>query len=89
MENVAEESHKTKKVREKLKRHLDQIERQVTKKALEQKTSEIHRWIARHALQRVPLKNKEIALFDENQNVASVSQRIRKLSMKLQKTFEN
>jgi len=85
--SLAEESPKTQKVREKLMSRLAGIERQVTKKALEKKTHEIHRWIARHAPNRVPLKCKNIALFDENQNVAGVSAKVRKLSLKLQKTL--
>ena len=79
---VAPESRKTRKTREKLIRHWDSVERQVTPEALKESTDEIHRWIARHAHQRVPLKAK-IALFDENQNAAGVSQRIATIAKKL------
>ena len=73
---IAEESSKTRKAREKLKRQLETIDRQMTPQALEQKTIEIHRWIARHAQHRIVLRNKEICLFDENQNTAKLSARV-------------
>ena len=79
---MAPESRKTRKTREKLLRHWDNVERKVTPEALRESTDEIHRWIARHAHQRVPLKAK-IALFDENQNAAKVSQRIATIAKKL------
>ena len=81
----AEESYKTKKVREKLKKHLAKIDSQITQQELNRKISEIHRWISRHALSRVSLKNKSISLFDENQNTAKSSQRIIGLISELQK----
>ena len=48
----------------------------MTSQALRQKSLEIHRWIARHAAERVVLKSKSISLFDENQNTAKLSQKI-------------
>lgn len=82
---LAEESEKTKRARQKLKRRLEMIEQQVTPKALEKKSIEIHRWIARHAAQRVVLRTKAISLFDENKNTAETSRRIAKLAETLQK----
>lgn len=75
-QTIAEESKKTRKAREKLKKQLDDFERQLTPQALEKKTIEIHRWIARHAHHRIVLKNKNICLFDENQNTAKLSTRV-------------
>ena len=72
----AEESLKTKRAREKLKKQFNELETRITPEALKEKTVEIHRWIARHAHHRVVLKNKNISLFDENQNAAKLSQRI-------------
>jgi len=82
---LAEESEKTKKAREKLKRRLMELEKKVTDQALERKNMEIHRWIARHAPQRVVLRTKTISLFDENKNTAEISRRISKVVMQLQK----
>ncbi len=76
----AQESLKTRKAREKLKRQLESIDKKITPQALEKKTIEIHRWIARHASQRVVLRSKAISLFDENQNAAKLSQRIAALA---------
>lgn len=80
---IAEESSKTKKVREKLKRHLQKIDDEVTPQALSRKITEIHKWISRHAMQRVTLKSKSISLFDENQNTAEISQKIAVFTLKL------
>jgi hypothetical protein len=73
---IAEESSKTRKAREKLKKQLDANDKKITPQALEKKSIEIHRWIARHAQNRVVLKSKSISLFDENQNAADVSNRV-------------
>lgn len=80
---IVEESDKTRKAREKLKKHLDSIEKKITTQALKKQTIEIHRWIARHASDRVVLKDKEISLFDENQNAAKLSHRVSKLAEQL------
>lgn len=84
---IAEESSKTRKAREKLKKQLDAFEKKITPQALEKKAIEIQRWIARHASQRVPLKNKSISLFDENQNAASLSQRVSLLADQIKVEF--
>ena len=83
--SLAEESEKTKRAREKLKRRLDTIEEKVTPQELEKKSLEIHRWIARHAPHRVVLRTKAISLFDENKNTAETSGRIAKLASVIQK----
>ncbi len=73
---LAEESYKTKKAREKLRKQIEEYEKKITPQALEEKTIEIQRWIARHAQTRVVLRNKSISLFDENQNAAGSSQKV-------------
>jgi len=78
--NFAEESSKTKKAREKLKRKLEAVEKRITTQALKRKTIEIHRWIARHAQERIVLRTKAISLFDENQNAAKLSARVSHLA---------
>ena len=84
---IAEESPKTRKAREKLKKQLDAFEKKITPQALEKKAIEIQRWIARHASNRIPLKTKSISLFDENQNAADLSQRVSQLADQIQKEF--
>jgi len=81
---LARESHKTKRVREKLQKRLEEQERAITPHAIEQKIIEIHRWIARHAPYRVVLRSKNISLFDENQNTARLSRRVEAIAQKLQ-----
>jgi len=85
---LAEESLKTKKVREKLKKHLESFDQKVTAPALKKKLIEIHRWIERHASQRVILKEKSISLFDENRNAAEFSQRVGILVEKLKQDMQ-
>ena len=85
---IAEESEKTRKAREKLKRRLKDLEKKVTQQALERKNMEIHRWIARHAPGRIVLRTKAISLFDENKNTAKISQKIAHVAMQLKKELE-
>jgi hypothetical protein len=84
---IAPESAKTRRAREKLRKQFETIEKKITPKELEKKSLEIHRWIARHAHQRVILHTKTISLFDENQNTAKLSQRIIRLSQALGTNF--
>jgi len=84
---IAEESAKTQKVREKLKKHFEKLDRQVTQQELSRKVSEIHRWISRHAQQRISIKEKSFSLFDENQNTAQISQKIAALTLQLKTQF--
>lgn len=81
--NIAEESLRTKRAREKLRKRLDALDQKITPQALEEKSIEIHRWIARHAEKRVVLREKSISLFDENQNAAQLSQRIAKIAERI------
>lgn len=85
----AEESLKTKKAREKLRKEIEENQKQITPVALEKKANEIQRWIASHAANRVLLKNKTISLFDGNQNTAKTSVRISQIAERLQKELEN
>ena len=85
---IAEESPKTQKAREKLKRQFEAFDKKVTPQALEKKTIEIQRWISRHASNRVALKSKSISLFDENQNTADLSIRISQLADQIKTDFQ-
>lgn len=81
---LANESLKTKKARKKLLQRFEIMDAKITKEALDRKNIEIHRWISRHANNRIVLQNKEISLFDENQNAAEISQKISKIAEKIQ-----
>ena len=82
--SLVDESLRTKKTREKLKKHFEALDQTITPQALKRKSLEIHRWIARHASERIVLKAKSISLFDENQNTAKLSQKVSKLAGNLQ-----
>lgn len=77
---LAEETDRTTKARNKLKKRLGALDQQVTDEALEKKTDEIHRWISRHATNRVVLKKKSISLFDSNKNAAKMSAKLQKMA---------
>ncbi len=85
---IVEESEKTRKAREKLKKKLDLLERKITPQALREKVIEIHRWIALHVHERVVLQTKQIALFDENQNTAEVSRKIMLIADQISKDVD-
>ena len=79
----AKESDKTKKLREKLLARWEKQETLITDAALEVTIEKIHQWIATHSMGREVLKNKEIRLFDQNQNAARLSQKIQKIIQKI------
>jgi len=79
---IADESAKTRKARKKLQDRIDSLEKKMSPQALERKTQEISRWIARHASDRVTVK-KDISLFDKNQNPAPPSKGISKIAEEL------
>lgn len=85
---IATESEKTKRARKKLLKRHAELDKQVTKQALERKMLEIHQWIARHASHRVVLRSKTISLFDRNTNSAKVSGRIEKIAQQISMRFE-
>jgi arylamine N-acetyltransferase len=81
----AEESEQVKRARRKLKKKLAEVDNLVTPEALSRMSEEIHLWISKHIKDRIDLKDKNISLFDENQNVAKVTNRyIQKLKETLQ-----
>ncbi len=86
---TVEESAKTRKTREKLRKRLDALEKKITPQALKEKVIEIHRWIALNAGHRVLLRTKEISLFDENQNTASISRKISSIADQIQKDIDH
>ena len=86
-ETFADESLKTKKTREKLKKQSQAFDQKLTTYQIKQKNHEIHRWISCHAANRISLKSKNISLFDENQNTAALSQKVSDLITYLKETL--
>lgn len=62
----AKESPQVLKMRRKLKKQMVEEHRHVTPKALKETRRIMENWIARHQGERIDLKNKTIAVFDEN-----------------------
>lgn len=86
---IAEESAHTRKAREKLEKKIEKMEKKITPEALKKKVTEIHKWIARNAADRVILRSKSISLFDGNQNTAQTSKKILGVMEQLQKDMEH
>jgi len=80
---IAPESIKTKRAREKLRKHWQQQDQLITPAALADTVEKIHKWIASNATHRVHLKEKDIRLFDQNQNAATLSKKVEQIARKL------
>lgn len=85
---IAPESLKTKRAREKLRKQWEEQDRLITEKALAETVDKIHKWIAANAVHRVALKNKDIRLFDQNQNAALLSRKVQQFAQKIQLNLE-
>ncbi|MEI6242352.1 MAG: hypothetical protein WCP39_02980 [Chlamydiota bacterium] len=86
---LVNESAKTRKAREKLKlQHRIQDEK-ITSEALDNTTEDIRRWISKHASNRVILRDKNISLFNENQNPAKISRTIESVFQKIKKEISS
>lgn len=80
---IAPESSKTVRAREKLREHWAKQDQLITAGALAATVEKIHQWIASNSMHRIVLKNKEIRLFDQNQNAASLSRKIQSIAKKI------
>lgn len=68
----AEESPQICKARKKLEDQIKSKDKKLTYQALDRIRKSMHRWIDRYAMDRVNLRGKSIALFDENQHPAKI-----------------
>ncbi len=80
---IAPESIKTKRAREKLRKQWEEQDLLITETALADTIDKIHKWIAANATQRVPLREKDICLFDQNQNAAALSRKVQQFAQKI------
>lgn len=80
---IAPESTKTKRAREKLRKQWEHQDQFITAAALADTVDKIHKWIAANATHRIHLKEKDIRLFDQNQNAAMLSQKVQLFAQKL------
>lgn len=83
---LAEESKKTKRAREKLSKVLEEEKRKVTPESLKETVEKIHQWIADHAKERVVVK-KGIRLFNQNEDAAFMSKRVEKIRIDILNRF--
>jgi hypothetical protein len=88
LQNLCEESEKTRRAREKLRKRLKQLEQKITQDALKRKIIEIHDRISRHAPDRVPTKKNNISLFDNNQSSKEISRKVCAFREKIVSIFE-
>jgi hypothetical protein len=80
---LAPESLKTRRAREKLLKVWEAEKEQFTPKAIEETVDKIHKWIADNAKHRVPIKEKSIKLFNQNQNAALISKKVQQIADKV------
>lgn len=85
---IAPESIKTKRAREKLRKQWEEQDLLITESALADTIDKIHKWIAANAVNRVRLKEKDIRLFDQNQNAAVLSQKVQQFAKRLYEDLE-
>ena len=81
---IVPESEKTQKVREKIRKQWEKENSLITALSLAETIDKIHDWIAANAMNRVSLRNKEIRLFDQNQNAAALSRKVQLIAQKIQ-----
>lgn len=83
--SIAPESSKTKRAREKLRKHLEEQDLLITPQALADTVDKIYKKIADNVSQRVLLENKEdLRLFDHNTNPARLSSKVAQIAKMLQ-----
>lgn len=80
---LAPESLKTRRAREKLLKQWENERGRFTVQAIEEAVDKIHKWIADNAKNRVPIKEKNIKLFNQNQNAAAISKKVQAIANKL------
>jgi hypothetical protein len=80
---LAPESLKTRKAREKLLKAWEEEKGLFTREAIKETVNKIHKWIADNAKHRVPNKGKSIELFNQNKNAADVSKRVQNIADQL------
>lgn len=85
---IAPESIKTKRAREKLRKQWEEQDLLITESALADTIDKIHKWIASNSVNRVCLKEKDIRLFDQNQNAAALSRKVEQFAKKLSENME-
>ncbi|OGN56415.1 MAG: hypothetical protein A3D96_05085 [Chlamydiae bacterium RIFCSPHIGHO2_12_FULL_44_59] len=85
---AAQESVKTRRVREKLIKQWESERLSFTSQALKETTDKIHKWIADHAQHRIPIKEKSnIRLFNQNKDPAAVSKKVKSLAKQLEENM--
>jgi len=85
-QNIVRESVKTAIAREKLKRKYQVNE---TSSHVEGKISEIHQRICRTSSYRVPITKKSMSLFDDNNNPAIESDKVKEVFEKIRMEYLN
>ena len=86
--DLAKESPKTQRAREKIRKQWEEQDLLITESALADTVDKIHKWIAANAVNRVRLKEKDIRLFDQNQNAAALSQKVQLFAKRLYEDME-
>ena len=82
----AKESPKVDKLRQKLRKQMDEDNTRISEEALKDVSKEMYQWLQRHASERISLKDKNIVPFDSNKHPAQVQSKfVKNLLVQLQK----
>jgi hypothetical protein len=81
---IAPESAKTQRAREKLQRAWEEEKAQFTPKALADTADSIRKWIADNQSDRVHVPKTTIRLFNQNQDAAAISKKVAQFAKILQ-----
>lgn len=80
---------KTQKILERLKKRLENLDKQITSEKLEESKNKIQYWIERHTAQRVIINEKDFKLFTEGKKAAKMSRRVESFRSHLRDGFYN
>ncbi len=69
----AKESPHVQRTRSRLKKRLHDIDTQVTPNALREVSHNIYKWLRRHEGERIPLSDRPIKVFDENEHSEKIT----------------
>ncbi len=87
---IAPESIKTKRAREKLRKRWESEKELFTPKALQKTIEKIHKWIADNAKNRISIKEKSsIKLFNQNKDAAEISKKLQVFAENLKKDMRH
>ena len=85
--NLAQDSSKVRKFRQKLEKFYSDQDKKITQTAKQRMISKIELWISDNVKDRIPVQKKGCSLFDDNTNSAPISRSAEKIRKKIQQGY--